>query len=426
MSLYGMMRTGVSGMAAQANRLSTVADNIANSSTTGYKRAYTEFSSLVLPSTPGSYNSGGVTTNVLNSISKQGALQYTTSTTDLAVDGNGFFVVRDASGSPFLTRAGSFVPDGQGRLINSAGYQLMGYSYANGVPAATANGFEGLVPVQISATELTALPTKNGIFTANLPSDATVVAPPLPSGNLAGATYTAKSSMVVYDNLGGKKILDVYYTKTGANTWDVAVFDQSKAASGTTSFPYAAGGLLSNSTLTFDGTTGKLVPPAAPPAVDPSILTFTVPGGAPMTLDMSKMTQLASPYAVTKAVTDGNGPSTIERVQFDTDGTMYAQYADGSMKPLFKIPLADVASPDRLIQKSGNVFSQGADSGDVQIGFADAGGRGKMVSGAVENSNVDIAEELTAMIESQRNYTANSKVFQTGADLMDILVNLKR
>lgn len=418
MSLYGMMRTGVSGMAAQANRLSTVADNIANSSTTGYKRAYTEFSSLVLPSTPGSYNSGGVTTNVLNSISKQGALQYTTSTTDLAVDGNGFFVVRDASGSPFLTRAGSFVPDGQGRLINSAGYQLMGYSYANGVPAATANGFEGLVPVQISATELTALPTKNGIFTANLPSDATVVAPPLPSGNAAGATYTAKSSMVVYDNLGGKKILDVYYTKTGANTWDVAVFDQSKAATGTTPFPYAAGGLLDSDTLTFDGTTGKLT--------SGGTLSFTVPGGAPMTLDMSKMTQLASPYTVTKAVTDGNGPSTIERVQFDTDGTMYAQYADGSMKPLFKIPLADVASPDRLIQKSGNVFSQSADSGDVQIGFADSGGRGKMVSGAVENSNVDIAEELTAMIESQRNYTANSKVFQTGADLMDILVNLKR
>ncbi|PWK71656.1 flagellar hook protein FlgE [Aminobacter sp. AP02] len=418
MSLYGMMRTGVSGMAAQANRLSTVADNIANSSTTGYKRAFTEFSSLVLPSTPGSYNSGGVTTNVLNSISKQGALQYTTSTTDLAVDGNGFFVVRDASGSPFLTRAGSFVPDGQGRLINAAGYQLMGYSYANGVPAATANGFEGLVPVQISATELTALPTKNGIFTANLPSDAAVVAPPLPSGNAAGATYTSKSSMVVYDNLGAKKILDVYYTKTGANTWDVAVFDQSKAASGTSSFPYAAGGLLDSDSLTFDGTTGKLT--------GGGTLSFTVPGGAPMTLDMSKMTQLASPYTVTKAVTDGNGPSTIERVQFDTDGTMYAQYADGSMKPLFKIPLADVASPDRLIQQSGNVFSQSSDSGEVQIGFADSGGRGKMVSGAVENSNVDIAEELTAMIESQRNYTANSKVFQTGADLMDILVNLKR
>ncbi|MBB6467267.1 flagellar hook protein FlgE [Aminobacter carboxidus] len=417
MSLYGMMRTGVSGMNAQANRLSTVADNIANSSTTGYKRAYTEFSSLVLPSTPGAYNSGGVTTKVLNAIAKDGTLQYTTSGTDLAVQGNGFFVVQDASGSPYLTRAGSFVPDGQGRLINAAGYQLMGYSYANGVPAATANGFDGLVPVQISSSELTALPTKNATFTANLQSDAAISTGPLPSTNAAGATYTSKSSMVMYDNLGAKKIVDIYYTKTGANTWDVAVYDQSKATAGT-SFPYAAGGLLTSSTMTFDGTTGKLTSAGS--------LSFTVPNGAPVTLDISKMTQLASPYTVTKAVADGNGPSTIERVEIDTDGTMYAQYADGSMKPLFKIPLADVASPDRLNSLSGNVFRESADSGPVQIGFADSGGLGKMISGALENSNVDIAEELTAMIESQRNYTANSKVFQTGADLMDILVNLKR
>jgi flagellar hook protein FlgE len=103
MSLYGMMRTGVSGMNAQANRLSTVADNIANSGTTGYKRAFTEFSSLVLPNTPGTYNSGGVTTTVLSSISAQGVLQYTSSVSDLAVNGSGFFVVQDASGTPFLT-----------------------------------------------------------------------------------------------------------------------------------------------------------------------------------------------------------------------------------------------------------------------------------------------------------------------------------
>src|ERR1700754_3290638 len=102
MSLYGMMRTGVSGMNAQANRLSTVADNIANSGTTGYKRARTEFSSMVLPETPGTYNSGGVTTTVLRSIASQGVMSYTTSVTDLAVDGNGFFVVQDSSGDTFL------------------------------------------------------------------------------------------------------------------------------------------------------------------------------------------------------------------------------------------------------------------------------------------------------------------------------------
>src|SRR5882757_3471839 len=164
MSLYGMMRTGVSGMNAQANRLSTVADNIANSDTTGYKRSSAEFSTLVMPSTGGAYNSGGVTTTIRSAISAQGVLQYTTSVSDLAVNGEGFFVVQDPSGTPFLTRAGAFVPDAEGRLVNAAGYQLMAYSYANGDPAATANGFEGLVPVQISDQEMTATPSTEGNF----------------------------------------------------------------------------------------------------------------------------------------------------------------------------------------------------------------------------------------------------------------------
>lgn len=418
MSLYGMMRTGVSGMAAQANRLSTVADNIANSSTTGYKRAYTEFSSLVLPGTGGSYNSGGVTTSILNSISAQGALQYTTSVTDLAIDGNGFFIVQDASGTDFLTRAGAFVPDSEGRLVNSAGFQLKGWNFEKGLPPSTVT-MDDLEPIKISSDGLSSTPSSKGIFTANLPSDAAVVAAAnLPSNNAAGATYTAKSSVVAYGNLGEKVILDVYYTKSAAGTWDVAIYDQSKATPGT-SFPYT-GGPLATETLEFDATTGKLDPTSA------TNITVNVPNGGALTIDMSKMTQLATDYSVSKAQVDGSPPSNIERVEIDKDGIVYAQYEDGSMKALFKIPLASVTSPDRLTVQSGNVFTQSADSGPIQTGWATEDKYGKIVSGAVENSNVDIAEELTAMIESQRSYTANSKVFQTGADLMDILVNLKR
>src|ERR1700741_2787996 len=177
MSLYGMMRTGVSGMNAQANRLSTVADNIANSGTTGYKRAGTEFSSLVIPNITGNYNSGGVTTSIRYATSQQGDLKYTSSGTDLAINGDGFFVVQDPSGKPALTRAGSFVPDGQGRLVNAAGFYLMGYNSANGTPSAVTNGFGGLEPVLVSQTELTAVPSKNGLFTANLSAGATAVLP---------------------------------------------------------------------------------------------------------------------------------------------------------------------------------------------------------------------------------------------------------
>jgi flagellar hook protein FlgE len=127
MSLFGMMRTGSSGMNAQANRLSTVSENIANANTTGYKRASTEFSSLILPSSNGAYNSGGVETKVRYSISEQGPTTFTTSGTDMAINGGGFFIVSGENGSNFLTRAGAFVSDGDGNLVNSAGYTLMGY-----------------------------------------------------------------------------------------------------------------------------------------------------------------------------------------------------------------------------------------------------------------------------------------------------------
>ncbi|MDX8447002.1 flagellar hook protein FlgE [Mesorhizobium captivum] len=418
MSLYGMMRTGVSGMNAQANRLSTVADNIANSDTTGYKRSSAEFSTLIMPGTGGAYNSGGVTTTIHSAISSQGVMQYTTSVSDLAVNGDGFFVVQDPSGTPYLTRAGAFVPDAEGRLVNAAGYQLMAYSYANGVPAATANGFEGLVPVQISDQEMTATPSTEGTFSGNLPSGATpVAAGSLPTTNTAAAQYTSKSSLVAYDNLGNKVLLDVYFTKTGAGTWQVSVFDQSKATPGT-SFPYT-GGALGSANLTFDTTTGKLTGATTD-------VSFTVPNGSTLKLDLSTLTQLGTGYTVADADVNGNAPSTIEKIQIGQDGVIYAQYQDGSTKPLYKIPLADVQSPDNLTAMPGNVYVQSADSGAVRIGFANEGKLGAVVSGALENSNVDIAEELTNMIAAQRSYTANSKVFQTGSDLMDVLVNLKR
>ncbi len=175
MSLYGMMRTGVSGMAAQSNRLATVADNIANSNTTGYKRAYTEFSSLVIPSEQGVYSSGGVKTSVRYAISQQGVLQFTNNSNDLAISGDGFFVVQDQGGSNFLVRAGSFVPDGTGRLVNASGFYLMGYSYANGNPAVVANGFNGLEIISIADFEVSAEASTEGIFAANLPAAADIV-----------------------------------------------------------------------------------------------------------------------------------------------------------------------------------------------------------------------------------------------------------
>jgi flagellar hook protein FlgE len=419
MSLYGMMRTGASGMNAQASRLGTVADNIANANTTGYKKASTEFSSLILPSAGGAYNSGGVTTDVRYAISQQGALEFTSSTTDLALNGDGFFIVNDPNGVPYLTRAGSFVPDGNGFLVNAAGFTLMGYDYASGEPAPVVNGFDGLTAVNIASGSLSATASTSGVFTANLDESAAIVAPGLlPSTNAATAEYTSKSSLVVYDNLGGEVLLDFYYTKTAANTWEVAVFDRANAAPNT-SFPYTAPALATQ-TLQFDPANGLL---AGASATD---ISLTVPGGAPVTIDLARMSQLSYKFTVQNANVNGNSPSPVSRVEISEDGTLFAQYENGKLEPLFRLALADVQSPDKLRPLAGNVYGQGVDSGVITTGFAGSGPFGTIVSGALEGSNVDIAEELTDMIASQRSYTANSKVFQTGSDLMEVLVNLKR
>lgn len=415
MSLYGMMRTGVSGMQGQASKLSTIADNIANSSTTGYKRFSVEFSTLVVNSGGGSYNSGGVITSVRQAVSQDGVIQYTSSTTDLAIDGDGFFIVQDSEGNSFLTRAGSFVPDAEGRLINSAGYYLSGYSYASGTPSVVVNGYNGLDPVVITSNEISATPSTEGIFQSNLPNAAPVVTGTLPSANAAASEYTEKSSMVVYDNLGGEVILDVYYTKTAANTWELTVFNQADAAAGT-SFPYSSAALTTQ-TLNFDGTTGDLLTPAN--------FTVAVPGGQNLTIDISNMTQLSTEFLVSDLDVNGNAPATIDRIDFSAEGVLYAQYSDGTTRNLYQIALASVASPDQLVALSGNVFQTSDMSGEVSIGFPNSNGNGALKSGAIETSNVDIAEELTEMVQSQRNYTANSKVFQTGSDLMDVLLNLR-
>jgi flagellar hook protein FlgE len=419
MGIFGMMRTSVSGMDAQANKLSTVADNIANSSTAGYKRASTEFSSLVLESGGSAYQSGSVETRVRYGISDQGTFRFTTSVTDLAVKGNGFFLVNNDSGQTFMTRAGSFVKDGNGDLINAGGYRLMGYSMAPGSPGPVANGTAGLQPVNIGALALQSDPSTSGNLFVNLPSNAAIETD-LPSGNASTAVYTAKTSLVTYDNLGNQVTLDVYMTKTNDNEWEVAVYNQADADPTSHGFPYANPQLNAATTLLFDPTTGQLDPSSV------TSLDIPVPNGGTVALDMSQSSQLATSYTVLDAAVNGNAPSEVERVEISDDGTLYAVFQNGARLPTYRIPLANVASPDNLQPLAGNVFSTSTDSGDMQIGFANEGGFGSMVSSALEQSTVDLASELTAMIESERNYTANSKVFQTGSELMDVVVNLKR
>ncbi|MBA4795893.1 MAG: flagellar hook protein FlgE [Rhizobiales bacterium] len=401
MSLYGTMRTGVSGMNAQSNRLSTVADNIANSSTVGYKKASVQFSSMILPTTNGAYNSGGVETDVRYSISSQGTFSYTTSTTDLAINGDGFFIVKGDDGTPYLTRAGSFVLQDDGTLKNTAGYTLQGYEYDSNVdPTIVVNGFDGLEPVDLSGSGISAVASTSGALNVNLPNSLAV-----------GEQKT--TSLKVYDSQGTSRLITFTYEKTADNEWEVSAVE---ADGGTT--------VVTPTLLQFD-TDGNLVSPV-PAQLD--ILTYNIAGATVenIALDIGNTTQLASDFSVEEGEVDGNAASKVKGYEIDDKGIVSIAYENGDLVPKFRVALASVQSPDNLNPVAGNMYTQSNDSGVVILGYAGSSGFGTILSGALEDSNVDVAEELTAMIESQRNYTANSKVFQTGSELMEVLVNLKR
>ncbi|MFG1417294.1 flagellar hook protein FlgE [Xanthobacter sp. V0B-10] len=400
MSLYGMMRTSVSGMGAQSNLLSTVGDNIANASTTGYKAADAEFSSVMLQSQAGSgdYQSGSVKTTVRYAIDARGALDYVgKSNTDLAVQGNGFFLVTDTSGQIAMTRAGDFRKDAStGNLVNGAGYTLMGYP----VPSTGAGGTAALVPVNINNATVTAAATTSGVFSANLPISATSTTAP----------YVV--SKTVYDAVGAERTVNLSFQKTtNTGEWTLTV-------SGDVT--------TTTQTLQFDSS-GNMTLPAAPaklsiPVVnsqDPTVTTT-------MSLDLSGMKQKDMGFTILTNTEDGTAASVLTDVSIDTDGTVYAVNADGDKFAIFTVPLGYVSSPNNLTPLTGNAYTTNTKSGALQIANAEQNGQGSVISGATENSTVDTANELTTMIVAQRDYTANSKVFQTGAELLDVLMNLKR
>jgi len=418
MGLYDAMNASVTGMSAQSNYLTNIGQNISNSKTVGYKQADTEFATMVDSAGVGQTAAGGVITSTRLNVAQQGTLMGTSSSTDLAISGNGFFVVSNAVGQQFLTRAGSFVADKNGNLVNAAGYYLNGYSLANGAPTMAANSLSGMQIVNVNSATLSATPTTSGTLTANLPSTDTIVAAAnLPSANSSSSTYSEKTSLVMYDNLGASHTIDLYFAKTANNTWEVSAYDNSTADSTTGGFPYSSGP-LSATTLNFDPSNGDLTSTSA------SSLSIAAPSGATMNLNLAGMTQLAGSYAVSTAQVNGNAAAPISSVTISTDGTLSYQLTNGSTVSAYKIPLANVPSPDNLEALSGNVFSPNILSGQASVGTAGAGQLGTINSSELEESTVDIATELTIMIVAQRAYQANSQMFKTGADLMNTLIQM--
>ena len=238
------------------------------------------------------------------------------------------------------------------------------------------------------------------------------------------------TQLTAYDKLGNAVTLDVCLSYTGTNTWGVDVFNSSAITftpSGSTSGTYSyTAAPLASSLLTFN-TSGVLttVTPAGPSS-DPLSMSIPVPGGNTMTLDMSQTTQLATAYTVSQATTNGSAASAFSQISIDSKGNISAVYQNGATIPLYSIPLATVPNPDGMAVVTGNAFQTNTASGSLVVGAAGQNGIGTLQTSSLESSTVDLSSELTAMIEAQNNYQANSKVFETGSKLLEVLVNLQQ
>jgi len=413
---FGLFNTSIMGMSAQSDALANISENIANSGTTGYKEASTKFLTVLNGLEGGEEFGGGVTTLSRYNVSTQGALQSTSSSTDLAIQGAGFFVVQNAAGDTLLTRAGSFVQDAQGRLVNAAGDYLMGFSGGSGPSSPSANAISSMSVVMIPNNKLFANASTSGTLSVNLDAAAvTIPAANLPSTNSATAQYTSMTSLTAYDNLGTPVVLNVYYANTGANQWQMTVYNSADAGSGG-GFPYSSGPIATQN-LTFNSTTGNLT--------TGSPVSLQLPGGAIVNLDVSGTTQLGSAFAVNTATVNGNAPSAISQLQVGQDGALSYLLANGQSVPAYTIGLANVASPSSLTSENGNVFTANEQSGQIFVGVAGQNGLGSIQSSTLESSSVDLSTELSNMIVAQRSFTANSQVFQVASDVLQVLNNLK-
>lgn len=425
MSLLGAMRAGVAGLQAQSTKFGAIADNISNSSTVGYKRADVQFTSMVTqPPTQTSYTSGGVLPAVRQQIDKPGSLLPTTSNTDLAIAGGGFFVVADHANAPdrtfALTRAGSFLPDDEGNLVNSAGYYLQGYALnADGttvVPTPSTDTFNDLQTVNVKDLTFTGSATTVIDFAANLPAQETG------TGTPPGAVFS--TSVTYYDPLGNPRRLTLEWQADAvtANQWTLDIIDYEGTSLGTVDVAFNAGGPNAGSPQTYTTTL---------PIANGVVTLNTVDGqtidlelGAPNT--STGIVQFAGSYEPSRMNADGAQLGVLQRVDISKDGVVYAVFNNGERTPVYQVPLAVVPNPNGLISEDGNVFLLGQDSGAMFLWEAGRGPSGDIVAGAVEASNVDIAEELTELIQTQRAYSSNAKIFQAGDEMMTVLTQLKR
>ena len=434
MSISSSLNAGVMGLNVNAARLSTISDNIANSSTAGYKRSQVDFSSMVLQQRSSSYSAGGVRVDTFKDIATSGSLISTGSATDIAVAGRGLFPVTNESGlaaSPSsrelqLLPTGSFYADQNGNLRTQSGLFLLGWpaDSTGDIGNVSRNSGINLSPVNIATSQFTATPTSKIDLGINLPADATI----------AGATTGDYNLPVEYfDNLGRANSLTFQFTPTvpgtgASNQWTVNIFDSAgdpAVSIGNLALEFSDTAASGGRILTATAGGGATYDPAS------GNLSLTLPHG-PVTVyvgrinDSAGVTQLAAPFSPTAVTKDGGPIGDLSSVEIDTNGYLQAVYDTGLRRTLYQIPVGDVPNMNGLNALDAQAFAISASSGSLYLWNAGAGPVGGISGFSLMESTTDIAAELTDLIETQRAYSSNAKIVQTVDEMLQETTNLKR
>ncbi len=429
MSLLSALTTGTSGLQTSSTDLSVIGDNIANSNTIGFKAGRAAFQDQLLQQVIGSSGGGqiglGSRLQAIQRLVTQGAIATTGNATDLALDGPGLFVLRGSQSgvdAQYYSRAGQFKVDDLGYLTNLQGLRVQGYPTA---VVSSARG--GLGDLQVGNATMPAVATSTVTIRANLSeSEPLKVFDPLnPSGTSAPFT----STVTLYDTLGKDHTVNVFWTHTGAGTWEFhAMTDGANVTGGTPNVPSE----IATGQLTFD-TNGALVSETQTSnflpnnATQPQPLVFNF--GDPTALGgtgLNGVTQFDGAGSTTFVGQDGNSFGTLASIQFNLQGEIVGAFTNGESQIIGQVAVAKFTAEDRLMRSGGNLMLESVESGQPTIGDPGSGGRASVVAGALEQSNVDLAEEFVRMIAAQRGFQANSKTITTADQLLQELMQLKR
>jgi flagellar hook protein FlgE len=414
---------GLSGLNASSKNLEVIGNNIANANTHGAKASRTEFADVYANAIGGTRNAIGIGVSVAAVAQQftQGNITGTDNPLDIAINGGGFFQVRDTSGATAYSRNGQFKVDNAGYIVNNQGSQLMGYpADASGtvIPgAATA--------LQMPTAGITPQVTTGIQMEMNLDARAGVTLPGAgaPIDFADPSTYNNATSQTVYDVQGQEVALTYYFQKSAANTWNVYV-----AANGTP-LATAGGDPAPSTTITFPVSGGTPTAPAGTVAIDiPSVTNANGAATVPITgvaLDVSGATQYGAAFGVTDLRQDGYSAGQLIGAQVDANGVISARYSNGETRPAGQLELATFRNLQGLQPIGGNAWVQTAASGGPIVGTPGSGNLGVLQAGALEESNVDLTAELVNMIVAQRSYQANAQTIKTQDQILQAIVNLR-